>query len=203
MAAANYRISSNTSPAFLTPGGAVAIDFATLSNVGPTGATGPVGATGPTGTFVPSAYGFAGGNDTATLTGDGDVWFNLGGAQFPNFGFTAVPASGGNVFEIQTTGAYEIEWDVIGTTAGMGGIELKFSLYKNGAPLTVGGSPMVFGGNVNTSAVELCHGHAIVALNAGDEITLHNVTATGTVDVDVEQTPELSINRGLSLIQLN
>src|ERR1035437_1799416 len=164
------------------------------------------GSTGSTSSGL-AAYGYAVGQDSTTIGADSAVIFDLGATRFPNVGMT-VPSPGGSGFTITTTGDYEFEFYVVSTThAAFATTPLVFAIYRNGSIATVAGNAFEFRGTFTTTdANQSVRGQGIIALTAGDVITLHNRTntVTDTVTVATTQTGvEASPNRTLSLKKLN
>lgn len=189
-------------------GGTISADTLTLTNCsGGTAAIITGFSTGSTGSGL-SAYGYAVGQSTTTIGADSDVVFDLGATPFPNAGFTSVPAPAGTSFVIATTGVYEFNFYVASTThAAFATTPLVFGIYRNGAIATVAGNAYEFRGTFSTTdANQSVRGEGIIALTAGDVITLHNRTntVTDTVTVAATQTGvEASPNRTFTLKKIN
>ena len=169
-----------------TPSGITSINF-----VGPGVAATAVGAAATVtipggGATALSAYGYAVNSSDAVIGADSAVVFSLGATPFPNSGFTSVPAPGGTTFVVASTGTYEFDFTVTGTHAAGATTPIQMSLYVNGAaPPNAPGFAFSSDLPGSATAVQVCHGHGIIALTAADAVTLHNMTNTVTDTVTV------------------
>lgn len=163
-------------------------------NTGPTGASGVTGSTGPTGPTgstgstgaggatgpaggggVTPAFGVAYGASSTVIGADSAVTFDLGATPYPNTGFTSVPSPGGSAFVVATSGDYEFDFYVNGTHPAETTVPLVFELYVNGSTVS---RNYQFTGALNPTLQQTVVGHGIIALTAGQSVTLHNRTNT-------------------------
>lgn len=158
-------------------------------NTGPTGTTGPTGNTGPTGATGPAggggvtpAFGVAYGASSTVIGADSAVTFDLGATPYPNTGFTSVPSPGGSAFVVATSGDYEFDFYVNGTHPAEATVPLVFELYVNGSTVS---RNYQFTGALNPTLQQTVVGHGVIALTAGQSVTLHNRTNTVTDAVTV------------------
>ena len=168
------------------------------TNTGATGATGPTGSTGATGPAgaasntgatgpaggggVTPAFGVAYGASSTVIGADSAVTFDLGATPYPNTGFTSVPSPGGSAFGVATSGDYEFDFYVNGTHPAEATVPLVFELYVNGSTVS---RNYQFTGALNPTLQQTVVGHGIIALTAGQSVTLHNRTNTVTDAVTV------------------
>src|ERR1035437_10212637 len=141
------------------------------------------------------------GGTAAIITG-----FSTGSTGSTSSGLAAYGYAVGQ--DTTTIGDYEFEFYVVSTThAAFATTPLVFAIYRNGSIATVAGNAFEFRGTFTTTdANQSVRGQGIIALTAGDVITLHNRTntVTDTVTVATTQTGvEASPNRTLSLKKLN
>ena len=172
---------------------------------GPTGPTGPdgfTGATGPDG-FFSQAYGYAAGTASAMIVEDTDVVFDQGSVVAVSI---TGPAPGGTSFVIETAGDYEYIFYVAGTPQNAATTSMQFAIFVNGVSQGVVHEFRASLG-ASMSDVQLIRGEGILSLLAGDVVTLHNRTGSGTLSVAVTSTApgtgEVSTNRTLSLKKLS
>jgi hypothetical protein len=130
---------------------------------GPEGATGPQGSTGPAGQ-PDFAYIYNAGAETVAV--EADVTFSSNG---PLAGFTHI--TGASAIGVEATGTYLVKFSVTGTQAG------QFTLMDNG--VAVAGTTYGTGAGLQQDG-----GEAIVALTAGDALTLRNHTSSTTVTLE-------------------
>ncbi|MCY8212734.1 collagen-like protein, partial [Bacillus spizizenii] len=130
---------------------------------GPTGATGATGATG-TGAAGLSEYGYIYNLSAQTVAIEADVIFDSTGITTP--GITHAP--GTSQIAITTPGDYEVTFSVSGVEPN------QFTLFLNGAPIT----NTVYGSGAGT---QQNNGQAIIAIAAGDVLTLRNHTSAAAV----------------------
>ncbi|MGE1143794.1 BclA C-terminal domain-containing protein, partial [Bacillus pumilus] len=149
--------------------------------IGPTGATGAIGPTGATG--VTGATGATGDTGATGVTGAGLAEFayvyNLSAETvaleapviFDSTGITTAGithAPGTSQIIVTNPGNYEVTFSVSGVEPN------QFTLFVNGAPVT----NTVYGSGAGT---QQNNGQAILALAAGDTLTLVNHTSTAAV----------------------
>ncbi|MCY9190250.1 collagen-like protein, partial [Bacillus mojavensis] len=136
---------------------------------GPAGATGPPGATGATGATGTGAaglseYGYIYNFSAQTVAIEADVIFDSTGITTP--GITHAP--GTSQIAITIPGDYEVTFSVSGVEPN------QFTLFLNGAPIT----NTVYGSGAGT---QQNNGQAIIAIAAGDVLTLRNHTSAAAV----------------------
>ncbi|MEC0727019.1 collagen-like protein, partial [Bacillus spizizenii] len=133
---------------------------------GATGEAGPTGATGATGTGAAglSEYGYIYNLSAQTVAIEADVIFDSTGITTP--GITHAP--GTSQIAITTPGDYEVTFSVSGVEPN------QFTLFLNGAPIT----NTVYGSGAGT---QQNNGQAIIAIAAGDVLTLRNHTSAAAV----------------------
>ncbi|MCY8976358.1 BclA C-terminal domain-containing protein, partial [Bacillus atrophaeus] len=144
------------------PVGATGATGAT-GDAGPAGATGATGATG-TGAAGLSEYGYIYNLSAQTVAIEADVIFDSTGITTP--GITHAP--GTSQIAITTPGDYEVTFSVSGVEPN------QFTLFLNGAPIT----NTVYGSGAGT---QQNNGQAIIAIAAGDVLTLRNHTSAAAV----------------------
>ncbi|MCY7883486.1 collagen-like protein, partial [Bacillus spizizenii] len=144
------------------PAGATGATGAT-GEAGPAGATGATGATG-TGAAGLSEYGYIYNFSAQTVAIEADVIFDSTGITTP--GITHAP--GTSQIAITTPGDYEVTFSVSGVEPN------QFTLFLNGAPIT----NTVYGSGAGT---QQNNGQAIIAIAAGDVLTLRNHTSAAAV----------------------
>lgn len=132
-------------------------------DAGPAGATGATGATG-TGAAGLSEYGYIYNLSAQTVAIEADVIFDSTGITTP--GITHAP--GTSQIAITTPGDYEVTFSVSGVEPN------QFTLFLNGAPIT----NTVYGSGAGT---QQNNGQAIIAIAAGDVLTLRNHTSAAAV----------------------
>ena len=130
---------------------------------GPTGATGATGATGPAGGLAQFGYIFNQGAQVVAV--EADVNFDSNGIL--TAGITHAPGNAG--VAIVTAGTYAINYSVSGVEPN------QFSLFINGAAVPSG---TVYGSGAGT---QQNNGQIILALGAGDVITLRNHSSAAAV----------------------
>jgi phage gp45-like len=138
---------------------------------------GPAGGGG-----VTPAFGVAYGASSTVIGADSAVTFDLGATPYPNTGFTSVPSPGGSAFVVATSGDYEFDFYVNGTHPAEATVPLVFELYVNGSTVS---RNYQFTGALNPTLQQTVVGHGIIALTAGQSVTLHNRTNTVTDAVTV------------------
>ncbi|MCY8515886.1 BclA C-terminal domain-containing protein, partial [Bacillus atrophaeus] len=131
---------------------------------GDTGATGATGATGEAGAAGLSEYGYIYNLSAQTVAIEADVIFDSTGITTP--GITHAP--GTSQIAITTPGDYEVTFSVSGVEPN------QFTLFLNGAPIT----NTVYGSGAGT---QQNNGQAIIAIAAGDVLTLRNHTSAAAV----------------------
>ncbi|MCY9202271.1 BclA C-terminal domain-containing protein, partial [Bacillus halotolerans] len=124
------------------------------------------GATGATGTGAAglSEYGYIYNLSAQTVAIEADVIFDSTGITTP--GITHAP--GTSQIAITTPGDYEVTFSVSGVEPN------QFTLFLNGAPIT----NTVYGSGAGT---QQNNGQAIIAIAAGDVLTLRNHTSAAAV----------------------
>ncbi|WP_376745196.1 BclA C-terminal domain-containing protein, partial [Bacillus pumilus] len=140
-----------------------------IGATGPTGATGDTGATGPTGaTGVTGAglaeFAYVYNLSAQTVALEAPVIFDSTGITTP--GITHAP--GTSQIIVTNPGNYEVTFSVSGVEPN------QFTLFVNGAPVT----NTVYGSGAGT---QQNNGQAILALAAGDTLTLVNHTSAAAV----------------------
>ena len=160
-------------------------------STGPTGTAG--GATGPTGTAGVTgaangllAYGYAVGQNAIVTAVGAAINFDLGAAQYPNAGFTSVPAAGGTTFVVSTSGIYSFDFYVCATNGAATTEAIQIALYRNGSQAAVGAyEAFVFNSGLSSTGGNtlVCTGHGLISLTAADAMTINNVTNSGTTTI--------------------
>jgi BclA C-terminal domain len=152
---------------------------------GPTGATGPAGPTGPKGTAATVAYGYIYNLAAQVVAIGAPVDFDTNG---PLSGFTHAPGSAGLV--AVSSGTYLVDFSVTGVEPS------EFALFDNGAPIT--GS--TYGSGAGTQQND---GQVIVALSAGDVLTLVNHSSAAAVTLQtLAGGTQTNVNASITIEQL-
>jgi BclA-like protein/collagen triple helix repeat protein len=141
----------------------------TAGQVGDTGPTGPTGADGPTGPPGPGSapeYAYIYNQTAQTVPIEADVIFDSNGPA--TAGFTHAP--GTSQILVNTAGDYRIGFSVTGVEVS------QFGVFLNSAPAP----ETVYG---TGSATEQNTGQAIIAVAAGDTLTLRNHSSTAAVNL--------------------
>lgn len=131
---------------------------------GTTGATGPMGATGATGTAELSEFAYIYNLDAQVVPIEADVIFDTNGVLSP--GITHAP--GTSTITVNTAGTYKINYSVSGVEPN------QFALFVDG--LEAAGT--VYGSGAGTQQNV---GQVILALTAGDVLTLRNHSSAAAV----------------------
>jgi BclA C-terminal domain/Collagen triple helix repeat (20 copies) len=131
--------------------------------MGPIGDTGPAGATGPAGTAATVAYGYIYNLAAQTVAIETPVSFDTNG---PLSGFTHTPGNAGLV--VVSSGTYLVDFSITGDEPS------EFALFDNGDPI----SGSIYGSGAGTQQND---GQVIVALSAGDVLTLVNHSSSAGV----------------------
>jgi hypothetical protein len=152
---------------------------------GPTGGTGPAGPTGPQGTAATVAYGYIYNLAAQVVAIEAPVTFDTNG---PLSGFTHAPGTAGLV--AVSSGTYLVDFSVTGVEPS------EFALFDNGAPIT--GS--TYGSGAGTQQND---GQVIVALSAGDVLTLVNHSSAAAVTLQtLAGGTQTNVNASIAIEQL-
>jgi hypothetical protein len=134
---------------------------------GPAGPTGPGGSTGPTGASgvqAPAEYAYFYNQGAQTVPVEIDAVFSSNGITTP--GFTHAPGTAPIL--VNTAGVYKVSFSVTSVQVS------QFGVFLNSAPVP----NSVYG---TGAATEQNSGQAIIAIAAGDTLTLRNHSSTAAV----------------------
>ncbi|MBP2006741.1 BclA C-terminal domain-containing protein, partial [Halobacillus andaensis] len=152
---------------------------------GPTGEAGATGATGPAGGL--SEYGYIYNLGAQVVPIEADVIFGSNGIITP--GITHAP--GTSQILVTTPGDYEVTFSVSGVEPN------QFSLFLNGAPV----AGTVYGSGAGT---QQNNGQAIIAVSAGDVITLRNHSSSAAVTLQtLAGGTQTNVNASIVIKKLN
>ncbi|UOQ49154.1 collagen-like protein [Gracilibacillus caseinilyticus] len=153
--------------------------------IGPIGPTGATGATGPAGGLSQYAYTYNLGAQVVPI--EADVIFDSNGI-FTS-GITHAP--GTSQILVTTPGDYEITFSVSGVEPN------QFSLFLNGAPV----AGTVYGSGAGT---QQNNGQAIIAISAGDVVTLRNHSSSAAVTLQtLAGGTQTNVNASIVMKKLN
>ncbi|MBJ8074358.1 collagen-like protein [Bacillus cereus group sp. N12] len=156
---------------------------------GPTGPTGITGATGPTGLTVSglSHYAYVFNTAAQVVALEAPILFNSHGRMTSGFTHTL----GTSQLMVLNAGDYKISFSVSGVEPN------QFTLFLNGAPVT----SAVYGSGAGTQPN---NGQTILALAAGDIITLNNHTSAAAVTLQtLAGGTQTNINASIVIEKLN
>uniref|UniRef100_UPI0038B334A3 BclA C-terminal domain-containing protein n=1 Tax=Aquibacillus kalidii TaxID=2762597 RepID=UPI0038B334A3 len=160
-------------------------DTGPIGPTGPTGDTGPIGPTGPAGGLSQYAYIYNLGAQVVPI--EADVIFGSNGIITP--GITHTP--GTSQILVTTPGDYEVTFSVSGVQPN------QFSLFLNGSPVT----ETVYGSGAGT---QQNNGQAIIAVSAGDVLTLRNHSSSAAVTLQTSAGgTQTNVNASIVLKKLN
>ncbi|MGH0686774.1 BclA C-terminal domain-containing protein, partial [Bacillus mycoides] len=156
---------------------------------GPTGLPGTAGATGPTGLTVSglSHYAYVFNTSAQVVALEAPILFNSHGRMTSGFTHTL----GTSQLMVLNAGDYKISFSVSGVEPN------QFTLFLNGAPVT----SAVYGSGAGTQPN---NGQTILALAAGDIITLNNHTSAAAVTLQtLAGGTQTNINASIVIEKLN
>jgi hypothetical protein len=151
------------------------------------GSTGSTGATGATGAAGASEYGFIYNLNAQTVAIEADITFDSNGLTSP--GITHAP--GTSPIVITSSGNYQVAFVVSGVEPN------QFAIFLNGSPV----AGTIHGSGAGTQQNQ---GQAIIAVSAGDVITLRNHTSAAAVTLQtLAGGTQANVNASIILNKLN